>query len=33
MPVKTILNLFDMFGINDIENGDLVDLKRLKMVS
>ena len=33
MPVKTILNLIDMFGINDIENGDLVDLERLEMVS
>ena len=33
MPVKTILNLIDMFGINDLENGDLVDLKRLEMVS
>ena len=33
MPVKTILNFLDMFGINDIENGDLVDLKRLELVS
>ena len=33
MFVKTILNLIDMFGINDIENGDLVDLERLEMVS
>ena len=33
MPVKTILNFIDMFGINDIENEDLVDLKRLELVS
>ena len=33
MPVKTILNLIDMFGINDIGNGDLVDLERLELVS
>ena len=33
MPVKTILNLIDMLGINDLGNGDLVDLKRLEMVS
>ena len=33
MPVKTILNLIDMFGINKIENGKLVDLKRLELVS
>ena len=33
MPVKTILNLIDMFGINDLENRDLVDLKLLEMVS
>ena len=33
MPVETILNLFDMFGINEIENGDLVDLEHLEMVS
>ena len=32
MPVKTILNFIDMFGINDIRNGDLVDLKRLELV-
>ena len=33
MLTKTILNFIDMFGINDIENGDLVDLKRLELVS
>ena len=34
MPVKTILNLIDMFlGINDIGYGDLVDLQRLELVS
>ena len=33
MPVKTILNLIDMFGINDTENGKLVDLEHLELVS